>query len=141
MKCLNLFRLLQRCTLLGRRGGVSGNSTATRPGINQAGRRSAAQVAMPPLSLVQLACPALCALLPLRSATLGFFPRDRKEKITCHLPTRSPRTHRACDARCIPGLSSPLNSHFGRVSGPWCCAALRYSFASENLAWCDSVKF
>ena len=71
MKCLNVFRLFQRCTACrGRRGGVSGNSTATRRGINQAGRRSAAQVDMPPLSLAQLARPALSALLLLLSCVL-----------------------------------------------------------------------
>ena len=55
-KCLDVLRLLQRSTTcFGGRGGVSGNSAATRPGINQAGRRSDAQVAMPPLSVAQLA--------------------------------------------------------------------------------------
>ena len=72
MKCLNVFRLFQRCTACrGRRGGVSGNSTATRRGINQAGRRSAAQVDMPPLSLAQLARPALSSLLLLISMCLA----------------------------------------------------------------------
>ena len=70
----NFSRLLQRSTacFVGR-GRVSGNRTATRPGIDQAGRRSSAQVAMPLLSFSQLAFPALSALLPFCSATLGLF--------------------------------------------------------------------
>ena len=85
---------------------IEGNSTATRPGINQAGRRSAAQVTMPPLSLSQRACHALSALLPLRSAASDFLnpvclaqnvsmPCQRV-KVKCHPPTRSPHTHLPC---------------------------------------------
>ena len=45
MKCLNVFRLFQRCTAcFGRRGGESGNSTASGPGNARTGRRSAVQV-------------------------------------------------------------------------------------------------
>ena len=49
--------------------------------------------------------------------------RERKGKVMCH-PCR------ACDARRTSGFGSPLNTHFGLVGGPWCCAALRYSSAT-----------
>ena len=85
--------------------------SATQPGIHQAGRRSAAQVTLPPLSRAQLACPALSALLAFCSATLVFFfipcvsctqcfnaisARERKGKVMCLPPTRSPHTHLPC---------------------------------------------
>ena len=92
----------RRTTCFGRRGVASGNSTATRPGVNKAGRRSAAQVTSP-LSLAQLACAALSALLLFRSATLELFiPVCAAQNVS--LPcscvtdkgTRSPHTHLPC---------------------------------------------
>ena len=63
---------------------MSVNSTATRPGINQANRWSVTQVAMPPLSLAQLACPAPHAF-PCALAIHGLFFLP-----LCLPPTRSP---------------------------------------------------
>ena len=101
---------------------------------------------MPPPSLAQLGCPALSTLLPIRSAILRLFflcvlhkcfnatsARERKWKVIVpSSPTQSTYTpYRACDARCTPRCVSLLDTHFVLVSGPWCCAALRYSFAHK----------
>ena len=102
----SVFELLQSgTTCFGGRGEVSGNGAATRPSIDQAGRWPAAQVATPPSSLAQLACPALSALLLLRSAIFwtlysrvlhkcfnAMSARERKRKVKCHPPTRSLHT-------------------------------------------------
>ena len=87
-KCVRCVLLQRSTACFGRRGGASGNNTATRPGINQAGRRSAVQAAMPPMTVAQLACPALSALLPPRSATHGLFiPVLSAQMFQCHAST------------------------------------------------------
>ena len=100
-----------------------------RPGNHQAGRRSGAQVATPPVFGTSQS-----ALFPLRAATLGLVtPVCLAQVFQSHVssshtrPTDTP--YRARDERCTTGFGSPLNTHFGQVGGPWCCAALRYSFA------------
>ena len=68
---LNLESVSPSCPALTQQSVIEGNSTATRPGNAQTGRRSAVQVVLPPVSLAHLACPAVSALLRLLSATLG----------------------------------------------------------------------
>ena len=59
---------------------------AIRPGINQPGWRPTAHVAMAPLSLAQLACPSLSAVLFLRSANLGHvIPVCLAQIFQCHV--------------------------------------------------------
>ena len=73
-------------TLIDVRGFTCADPSNVSFGPMAAGWRSAAQVAIPRLSVAQLACPALSVLLPLRCATLGLFiPVCFAQMFQCHV--------------------------------------------------------
>ena len=58
--------------------------------------------------------------------------RERKGKVVCHPPTRSPHFQLTVPVTfdALPVSVLLLTAHLGLVGGPRCCAALRYSSAA-----------
>ena len=134
-KCLEVFRLLQRCTAWGNSRWVGGL------------RHQRYCHLCPWHNWHVHLCPRSILFAPQPSFLSRKFPSVLHKMFHCHVsascvifPHAVYTSYRACDARCTPVFGSPLNTHFGLVGGPWCFAALRYSLAMGSNFFLRGAK-